>query len=709
MTNKYEKKISQELNIAVGSVQSVLSLLNEGCTIPFIARYRKEATGSLDEVAIASIRDLAIRLADLDKRRESIISSMKERDLLTSDLEAKINDVQTLAELEDIYLPYKPKRKTRALKAKEKGLEPLASDIFKYKVSDPSVLAESFKDKDKGVETVDDALGGALDIIAEWINEDQNVRKRLRSLWKKYSFIESSVVKGKNDEGEKFKDYFDWSESVFKIPSHRLLALYRGESEGILRLKIRPDFDEALKIVSDAYVRGNCNCSKLIATACEDSYKRLLAPSMESELRSDLKEKADREAISVFARNLKELLMASPLGGKPVLAIDPGFRTGCKIVCLSKLGDLLKHDVIYPLNENGKEKACQTVKKLVEKYEIRAIAIGNGTASRETESLVREIEFDGEKPQIVIVNESGASIYSASKVAREEFPDHDVTVRGAVSIGRRLMDPLAELVKLDPKSIGVGQYQHDVDQGQLQSSLDDTVITCVNSVGVELNTASKELLSYVSGLGGQLAKNIVEFRLENGPFNSRSQLKKVARLGPKAFEQCAGFLRIRNAKNPLDSSGVHPERYKLVQKMAADLNCTVEDLINDEGSREKIDIKRYVGDSVGLPTLEDIMDELEKPGRDPRESLEVFEFKEGVNQISDLKEGMRLPGIITNVTNFGAFVDIGVHQDGLVHISELANRFVKDPTEVVKVQQKVDVLVLKVEEDRKRISLSLKR
>lgn len=716
MTNTYASQISQELNIPEKSVLATINLLDEGATVPFIARYRKEATGTLDEVAITGIRDLAIKLKELDKRRTSILESLKERELLTDELEGKVNGAKNLAELEDIYLPYRPKRRTKATVAREKGLEPLAQEIFDFKLTSPKQKAEEFINKEKGVESAEDALAGARDIIAEWISEDERARKDLRRHWTKNSRIDSKVAKGKDSEGEKFKDYFDWTEAVSKMPSHRILAMFRGESEGVLKLAIKPNFDDALDILDDIYIRLENKCAPEMEKAIEDSYKRLLAPSMETELRQKLKEKADHEAIQVFASNLYELLMAPPLGESSVMAIDPGFRTGCKLVCLNKQGELLHHDVIYPNFESksggAAEGATKKVLELSKKHNVEAIAIGNGTASRETESFLKAVDFEGaglSKPQIIMVNESGASIYSASKVAREEFPDHDITVRGAVSIGRRLMDPLAELVKLDPKSIGVGQYQHDVDQGKLQSSLDDTVSSCVNAVGVELNTASKELLSYVSGLGGQLAQNIVKHRQENGPFNSRTQLKKVKRLGPKAYEQCAGFLRIRNAKNPLDTSAVHPESYGVVEKMAKNLNCKVVDLVSDSGLRQSINVKDYVTDTVGLPTLNDIVDELEKPGRDPREKLEAMQFAEDVNQISDLKEGMRLPGIVTNVTNFGAFVDIGVHQDGLVHISELANRFVKDPTEVVKVQQKVEVLVLKVEESRKRISLSMKR
>ncbi len=716
MTSTYASPISTSLNLPQKSVISTITLLEEGCTVPFIARYRKEATGSLDEVAITAIRDEVARLSELDKRRQSIVESLKERDLLTAELEAKLNEAVTKSELEDIYLPFRPKRRTRATQAMEKGLEPLALKIMNYQTREPEAEAGQFVNEEKGVKSVEDALAGARDIIAEKVSEDATLRGRMRKLWLKKSRIESKVAKGKETEGEKFKDYFDWSEPISKLPSHRILAMLRGESEKVLKISIRPEFSEAIDILDYKYLKGDDKCTAQMELALEDAYKRLIAPSMETEMRQELKEKADFDAIKVFASNLSELLMAPPLGQKAVLALDPGFRTGCKVVALNQQGELLHHDVVYPHNESksgdARARAEQKLLELCKKYTVEAVAIGNGTASRETKEFVESVDFAGnkvEKPAVIFVNESGASIYSASPVAREEFPDHDITVRGAVSIGRRLMDPLAELVKLDPKSIGVGQYQHDVDQGKLQTSLDDTVMSCVNNVGVELNTASKELLSYVSGLGKQLAGNVVKHRQENGPFTSRAQIKKVARLGPKAFEQCAGFLRIQGAKNPLDTSAVHPESYKLVETMASDLNCKVADLMKEEGLRKRINLDKYVSDGVGRPTLEDILKELEKPGRDPREKLEPMEFAQGVNSIGDLREGMRLPGVITNVTNFGAFVDIGVHQDGLVHVSELADRFVKDPTEIVKVQQRVEVLVLKVEEDRKRISLSMKR
>jgi Transcriptional accessory protein len=716
LSENFAGRIADELKIPIRQVAATMALLEEGCTIPFIARYRKEATGTLDEVAVTAIRDNLARLVELEKRREAILGSLKERELLTPELESKITAATTLTELEDIYLPYRPKRRTRATVAREKGLEPLADAIFAYKCDSPEKSAEAYISEEKGVATVEDALAGARDIIAENVSEDVSARKEMRRHWNNNAYIDSVVGKGKEEAGAKFKDYFDWEEPARKAPSHRVLAIFRGESEDFLKVSIRPDAEPAVELFSSRFVKGNSPCAKQIRLAVEDAYKRLLAPSMETELRAALKAEADTEAIKVFAMNLRELLMSPPLGDHNVLAIDPGFRTGCKVVCLNKQAELLHHDVIYPHTEGGaaREKASSEHKvlDLVKKFDIEAIAIGNGTASRETEAFVKGIDFKSigvEPPFVVQVNESGASIYSASEVAREEFPDHDITVRGAVSIGRRLMDPLAELVKLDPKSIGVGQYQHDVDQGALQSSLDDAVVSCVNSVGVELNTASKELLSYVSGLSKQLATNIVKHRAEKGPFKSRSELKKVARLGPKAFEQCAGFLRIRNGSEALDGSAVHPERYDVVKQMAKDLNCKVVDLIEKQELRKRIDINKYVSSEVGLPTLKDIVAELEKPGRDPRPPLEAMSFAEGVHTMNDLKEGMKLPGVVTNVTAFGCFVDIGVHQDGLVHISELANKFVKDPTEVVKVQQRVEVTVLSVDAGRKRISLSMKR
>lgn len=715
----YAKQIADELKIGVGQVQATINLLSEDCTVPFIARYRKEATGTLDEVAIAAIRDLQERLQQLDKRRDSMLKSLKERELLTDELLAKLTASNSINDLEDIYLPFKPKRKTKASVAREKGLEPLAQDIFTFKLKDVQKAAEAYVNKEKGVDTIELALAGARDIMAEWMSENLVARKQLRAYWTKNSSIYSKVAKGKEQEGQKFKDYFEWSEKVTTAPSHRILAMFRGESEGVLKVSIKPDDEDALIIMDNNFLKGDGACKAQIEITVEDAYDRLLAPSMETELRAELKQRADVEAIRVFTRNLRELLMAPPLGEHAIMALDPGFRTGCKLVCLGRQGDLLHHDVIYPhmdgSGDGAKQSKLSAVKKIVElgkKFNIVAVAIGNGTAGRETEEFLRAIDWSTasmEEPQIVMVNESGASIYSASEVARDEFPDYDLTVRGAVSIGRRLMDPLAELVKLDPKSIGVGQYQHDVDQPALQSSLDDTVVSCVNSVGVELNTASKQLLSYVSGLGKQIAANIVAHRQENGPFKSRAELKKVARLGPKAFEQSAGFLRIREAKNPLDASAVHPESYKVVETMAKDLGTDLSTLMSDAETRKKIDLNKYVSDKIGLPTLRDIMQELEKPGRDPRAKLEPMKFAEGVHSINDLYDGMKLPGIVTNVTAFGAFVDIGVHQDGLVHVSQLTDKFVKDASEVVTVQQKVQVTVLSVDKDRKRISLSMKR
>lgn len=712
----YVEKIATELKLENAKVRATLGLLSEGATIPFIARYRKEVTGSLDEVVIAQIRDRQAQLEELDKRRQSILESLTERNLLTDELKAKIEKAVTLTELEDVYLPYRPKRKTRASAAREKGLEPLAKELFAGSPKDPPTEAARYIDAEKGVASAEDALAGARDIIAEWIAEDEHARKEMRKFWFARSSFSSLMVKGKETEGAKFKDYFDWTENVTSIPSHRILAMLRGETEGFLKLKINPPEEEALQMLERRFVKGGNRSWEQCRIAAQDSYKRLLAPAMETELRANLKGRADEGAIDVFVRNVRELLMAPPLGQKAVLAVDPGFRTGCKIVCLDRQGALLHHDVIYPLfegnNQSQASKAEQKVIELLKKHSIEAIALGNGTASRETESFLRGINYkDAGLPNIpiVVVNESGASIYSASEIAREEFGDYDITVRGAVSIGRRLMDPLAELVKIDPKSIGVGQYQHDVDQTALQRSLDDTVISCVNAVGVELNTASKQLLSYVSGLGPQIAANIVKYRDENGAFASRAQLKKVPRLGPKAFEQCAGFLRIRDAKNPLDTSAVHPERYELVERMAKDAGFSVAALINNESNTAKVEINKYVDKEVGLPTLKDIIKELEKPGRDPRSQLEPVKFADGIHSINDLREGMRLPGIVTNVTAFGAFVDIGVHQDGLVHVSELADKFIKDPSTFVKVNQQVSVVVMQVDKDRKRISLSMKR
>jgi len=700
-------KIAKELSIAEDKVNAVAELLNEGGTVPFIARYRKEVTGSLDEVQIAAIRDRIEQLRELDKRREAIIKSIKEQNKLTPELEAKIIKATTLSELEDIYLPFKPKRRTRATIAKEKGLEPLAVVIFNYQITNLDAEAEKYVDAAKELTGIEEVLAGARDIIAEWINEDAGARSKMRQLFLEKAIITTKVITGKEQEGIKYKDYFEWSEPLSKTPSHRMLAMRRGEKEMILTMDVSPSEEEAIELLEGLFVKGNSPATAQLKLAVKDCYKRLTKSSMETEVRLLSKKKADEEAIKVFADNLRQLLLAAPLGQKNILALDPGFRTGCKVVCLDKQGKFLVNDNIYP-HEPQREvaKSGALIKKLCDTYHIEAIAIGNGTASRETETFVKSLQLPG--ITIVMVNESGASIYSASDVAREEFPDKDLTVRGAVSIGRRLMDPLAELVKLDPKSIGVGQYQHDVDQNALKNSLDDVVMSCVNGVGVEVNTASKQLLSYVSGLGPQLAQNIVEYRNANGPFEKRDALKKVPRLGDKAFEQAAGFLRIRDGKNPLDASSVHPERYAVVESMAKDMGTDLATLLKDKELRKKIDVKKYVSAEVGLPTLTDILAELNKPGRDPREQFEAFEFAEGIEDIKDLKPGMKLPGIVTNITKFGAFVDIGVHQDGLVHISHLSDKFITDPSEAVKVQQKVQVTVLEVDVERKRISLSLK-
>lgn len=701
------KKIAAELSISQKQVSATVELLDEGATVPFISRYRKEVTGTLDEVQVAAVRDRIQQLRDLDKRREAILKSLTEMGKLTPELELQINEAETMVSLEDIYLPYRPKRKTRATAAREKGLQPLADLLMEQKRIDPETAASKFIDEEKGVKTFEEALAGARDIIAETVSENAEVRTRVRSLFIEKGTFQSKVIEGKEEAGIKYKDYFDWTEAVKTAPSHRVLAMRRGEKEEILWLDIKPEEDQAIAVLEDAFVTGNNAASDQVKQAIADGYKRLLKPSMETEVRLFTKKAADDEAIRVFAENARQLLLSAPLGQKRTMAIDPGFRTGCKLVCLDEQGKLLEYTAIFPHTGAGQAKEAEkTVEFLFKKYNIEAIAIGNGTAGRETEMFIRNLNLPG--AAIVMVNESGASIYSASEVAREEFPDKDVTVRGAVSIGRRLMDPLAELVKIDPKSIGVGQYQHDVDQTKLQTSLDDTVISCVNAVGVELNTASKQILAYVSGLGPQLAQNIVAYRDTNGAFKNRSELKKVPRLGDKAFEQAAGFLRIRDAKDPLDTSGVHPERYELVQQMAKDLKCSVKDLMSDDKLRKSIPLQKYITTDAGLPTLNDIMAELAKPGRDPREQFEAFSFTEGVNSINDLKIGMKLPGIVTNITNFGAFVDIGVHQDGLVHLSQITNRFIKDANEILKVQQKVEVTVTEVDVNRKRISLSMK-
>lgn len=704
--NQHYNIIALEMRLRDQQVAAVAALLEEGATVPFIARYRKEATGSLEDSAIAAVRDRIEKLAELDRRRQAIVASLAERELLTEILSSKINLAQDLATLEDIYLPYRQKRRTRATIAREKGLEPLAGLIFAQ--DGKKIEAAAFVDPGKGCENEEDALAGSRDVIAEWISEDAEVRTALRRLFAQESTILSKVVKKYEDTGAKFKDYFDWQEPAAKAPSHRLLAMLRGESEKILTLAIRPPEEKGVQYLLKKFVKQPGFAGKQVALAAEDSYKRLLAPSLENELRSNLKARADAEAIAVFAENLRELLLASPLGEKRLMALDPGFRTGAKLVCLDGQGKFLHAATIYPTHGGEKlRQAGDTVRRLCETYQPEAIAIGSGTAGRETEAFVRGLNLS-QDIIITMVNESGASIYSASDAAREEFPELDVTVRGAISIGRRLQDPLAELVKIDPKSIGVGQYQHDVDQSALKKALEDVVVSCVNSVGVELNTASVQLLTFVSGLGPALAKNIVRYRQENGPFAERKQLRKVPRLGPKAYEQCAGFLRVRGAKNPLDASGVHPERYELVEQMAGDLDCSVAELIANETVREKVNLQKYLSDAVGLPTLNDIMAELAKPGRDPRRAFTLFRFAEGVNVMEDLAPEMRLPGIVTNVTRFGAFVDIGVHQDGLVHISQLADRFVKDPAEVVKIGQQVMVRVLEIDIPRKRITLSLK-
>ena len=706
MDRQHSNIISGLLNLQLRQVENTLKLLNEGATIPFISRYRKELTGSLDEVQIGDIKQHAVRLDELDKRREAIKRSVEEQDKLTPELRQLLDSSQSISELEDIYLPFRPKRRTRASVAREKGLEPLAEIIMQQKEENPGIVAQNYINDE--IPDVDAALQGARDIVAEWISEDKLARDRTRNLFDREAYIFSRLVKKKEDEGEKYKDYFEFSEKLNRCPSHRLLAIRRGEDEGILRVSIEPSEEKALDILKRLFVKGTGESSHHMDIAVADCYKRLLGPSLETEFRAASKEKADGEAISVFADNLKQLLLAPPLGQKRILAIDPGYRTGCKVVCLDAEGNLLHNETIFPHPpQNDYGKAAKKIASLVSQYKIEAISIGNGTASRETEYFVKKVKFDRDI-QVFMVNENGASVYSASKTAREEFPDYDVTVRGAVSIGRRLADPLAELVKIDPKSIGVGQYQHDVDQGRLKEGLDQVVESCVNLVGVNLNTASKHLLNYVSGLGPQLAQNIVDYRKQNGPFRSRAELKKVSRLGGKAFEQSAGFLRIQGASNPLDNSAVHPESYKIVEQMAADMSSSVDDLIKNEGLRTKIDIKKYTTESTGLPTLNDIMEELAKPGRDPRSKIEVFEFSSDVFKIEDLKPGMILPGIVTNITRFGAFVDIGVKQDGLVHISQLADRFVTNPNDVVSLNSTVRVRVIEVDVARKRIQLSMK-
>ncbi|MBO4645557.1 MAG: RNA-binding transcriptional accessory protein [Bacteroidales bacterium] len=704
----YAAVIAQELNLQKQQVENVLQLLDSGATIPFIARYRKEATDSLDEVQIGQIRDRHMKLVELDKRRAAILDSIREQGKLTPELERQIEDAVSLTALEDLYLPYRPKRKTRASIAKEKGLEPLAAIIMSQRENNLLRIARQHINPGKGIASEEEALSGARDIIAEWVSENISVRNRLRSYFLKEAVITSKVIKGKERDGEKYTAYFNFSEKISRSPSHRILAMFRGEEEGFLRVSIAPDETRILPGLTKHFIKANNLCSEQVKLSVTDSYKRLLQPQLETEMRHVFKEKADREAIQVFVENLRQLLLAPPLGEKTVMAIDPGFRTGCKVVILDKQGKLLHNETIYPHPPKAEYRlSSDKLKRMVLQYKVEAIAIGNGTAGRETEYFVSKIPFEREV-QAIVVNESGASVYSASAVAREEFPDYDVTVRGAVSIGRRLMDPLAELVKIDPKSIGVGQYQHDVNQTLLQESLEETVESCVNYVGVEVNTASKELLSHVSGIGPALAKNIVAYRNENGPFASRQALRQVPRFGDKAFEQSAGFLRIRNASNPLDSSAVHPESYAIVDAMAQYCQCTVAELMQQEELRKRIRLEDFITERAGLPTLKDIMQELAKPGRDPRTRFDVFEFDKNVSSINDVKAGMVLPGIITNITNFGCFVDIGVHQDGLVHISQLADHYVGNPNDVVKLNQKVKVKVLNVEVERKRINLTMK-
>jgi len=701
----FSKMIASALNIAVRQVENTLSLLNGGATIPFISRYRKEATGGLDEVQIGEIKERYDKLTDIAKRKETILKTIEEQGKLTAELKKRIEACWDATELEDIYLPYKPKRKTRAEAARQKGLEPLATILLMQRENHLSARVRTFINKE--VKDEEEALKGARDIIAEQVSEDERSRNQLRNQFSRQAIITSKVVKGKEEEAAKYKDYFDFSEPLKRCTSHRLLAIRRGEAEGLLKVSISPDDEECSERLERSYVRGNNECSQHVKEAVRDAYKRLLKPSIETEFAALSKEKADEEAIRVFAGNLRQLLLAPPLGQKRVMGIDPGYRTGCKVVCLDAQGNLLHNETIYPhppKSEHGI--SARKLTKLVEQYAIEAIAIGNGTASRETEAFVTSQRYD-RKLQVFVVSEDGASIYSASKIAREEFPEYDVTVRGAVSIGRRLMDPLAELVKIEAKSIGVGQYQHDVDQTALKKSLDMTVESCVNSVGVNLNTASRHLLTYVSGLGPALAQNIVDYRAENGAFTSRKQLMKVPRMGAKAFEQCAGFLRIPGAKNPLDNSAVHPESYAVVESIAKDMKCSVEDLIKNKELRDQIDIKKYVTDQVGLPTLTDIMAELEKPGRDPRQAIQVFEFDKNVKTIDDLKEGMVLPGIVTNITNFGCFVDVGIKENGLVHISQLCRQFVSDPTTVVSIHQHVQVKVVSIDRERKRIGLTM--
>ncbi len=708
MNRQHILQTAEEMAIQVFQVESTATLIADGATVPFIARYRKEMTGSLDEVVITSIRDRLNQLEELDTRKSAILKSLEQNGHLTDELKEKVHTSSTLAVLEDIYLPYRPKRRTRGTIAREKGLEPLALQILEQKGIDPVLFAGDYIDTEKGVETEDDALAGARDIIAEMANEDETARAQLRRLFFEKAVFSSKMASGKETEGIKYKDYFDWQEQASTAPSHRILAMRRGEKEEVLNLSVSPSEKDAIDILEKLFIKSDGPDAQQVKMAVHDAYKRLLSRSMETELRLASKQRADADAIKIFAENLRHLLMAPPLGPKRVMGIDPGFRTGCKIACMDRQGKLLHHDTVYlHMSENKERESAEKLKKLCRQYAIEAIAVGNGTAGRETQAFIQNLRIDS--IPVFLVNEAGASVYSASEAARREFSDLDLTIRGAVSIGRRLMDPLSELVKIDPKSIGVGQYQHDVDQTQLKNSLDDVVISCVNAVGVDVNRASVELLTYVSGLGPSLAGNIVSFRNENGAFNNRKELKKVPRLGPKAFEQCAGFLRIQDGIDPLDTSAVHPESYPVVETMANDLNCSVADLIKTKALRDKIEINQYITETIGIPTLTDIMLELAKPGRDPRESFDNFEFADGIQEIQDLRPGMSLPGIITNVTAFGAFVDVGVHQDGLVHISELADRFVKSPSDVVRVHQKVRVKVLEVDVDRKRIALSMRQ
>jgi len=708
MANLTIPQIARELKLTRGQVQATVSLLDNGATIPFIARYRKEATASLNEVAITDIRDRLSQLRALQDRREAILASLEERGLLTEELRASVLSADSMTALEDIYLPYRPKRRTRATIAREKGLEPLALDLWGQAEFDVILAAQEYIDLELGVENADDALAGARDIIAEWVSEDATARQEIRKLFWSQGTFSSKLISGKDSEAANFRDYFEWQEPVANIPSHRVLAMLRGEKEGLLSIHIAPPVAEAVSVLHGIFVNGETEASKEVGLAVQDRYKPLLESTMETEVRREARIRAEEAAIRVFAENLRELLLAPALGQKNILALDPGFRTGCKLVCLSPQGQLLHHDTVFPLLGGwGKQEAAIKIEQLCRKYDVEAIAVGNGTGGRETEAFLRELDMESKIP-VVMVNESGASVYSASEVARAEFPDEDITVRGAVSIGRRLMDPLAELVKIDPKSIGVGQYQHDVDQKALKKRLDDVVASCVNNVGVELNTASGELLSYVSGLSPSLAKGIVDYRNKYGPFKSRDSLQKVPRLGPKTFEQAAGFLRIRDGANPLDASAVHPESYGLVEEIAKDLGHPVDVVVGNAKISSQIDPTRYVNDKVGLPTLNDIIEELARPGRDPRQEFEPFHFAETVNKIGDLTVGMKLPGIITNVTGFGAFVDVGVHQDGLVHISQLSDRYVQTPADIVKVNQRVWVTVMEVDLERRRISLSLK-